>query len=235
MRIKKGLTLITTFALLFSFMETNGEAASPPFTQGGGYEQGAYDDSAMQPLGFNWNKNSRYAGVSKNIHIKWVYQKPESGSGNASLTIDSEGNLYSTSYNSLGSPKSHLYSISPDGIERWRYSSDLSMLHSSPVIRSNKEILMNVNNELNSIDPDTGIPTEIAGISSGHFFVEPVIDSKGVIYTLSASGPSLVAYNPDGTTKWSKQITLKNFTQLASRQMGPYTLLPIQSYTHTIH
>lgn|GEM_PF-3485590 len=214
MGIKKGLTILTAFALVFSYLTTNIEASSAPFSQGNGYMQGAYDSSAMQPIGHNWNHNSRFAGVSKNLHIKWIFQK--SGSGQASLTIDSEGNLYSTSYNSLGSPKSSLYSISPDGTERWKYSSDLSMLRSSPVIRSNKEILMNVGHELNSIDPNTGIPTKkIADISSGLFFVEPVIDSNGVIYTFSAAGPSLVAYNPDGTIKWSKQLALKNFSQIS--------------------
>lgn len=208
MKIKKGLTLLTALTLGFTLLTANVEAASTPFTQGGGYEQGAYDTSAVQPLGFNWNKNSRFAGVSKNIHIKWTFQK--TGYGNGSLTIDDEGNLYSTG----SSLSQHLYSISPDGTERWKYTSSKLTQYSSPVLRSNKEILINTTNELNSIDLNTGILSEnIANISSGHIFSESVIDSNGVIYTITASG--LFAYNPDGTTKWSKQITLKNWSEIS--------------------
>ncbi|MGG3310601.1 PQQ-binding-like beta-propeller repeat protein [Paenibacillus lautus] len=218
MKLRKGTIFLTALIMFFSVLTTQVNAASTPFTQGTGYQQGVYDTSAVQPLGFNWDMNSRFAGVTKNLNVKWTFQK--ASSGRAAIVIDDQGNLLSTSYSALGTPKSNLYSISPDGNQRWVYSSDLSMNLSSPSIYSNKNIVMHVGNELNTFSPDNGSVINLVTISSGQYFTEPVIDVNGIIYMISASGPSIAAYNSDGTLKWSKQITLSNNSQISLSKDG---------------
>ncbi|MEJ9218714.1 PQQ-binding-like beta-propeller repeat protein [Paenibacillus glucanolyticus] len=202
MRIKKSLTVLTAFTLLFSFMTSNVNAASTPFSQGAGYHQGAYDKEAMQPISFNWDRNSRYAGAAKNLYIKWTYQTESPGL--SGIILDKEGNIFVTSRGS--SPKNSLNSLNPDGSLKWVYTSNENMVYTSPVIDQNSNLIIQDGKYLKSINAQTGVSQDInQNPINGQFFSEPVLDNNGTIYIISPQ-PSLTAYNIDGSIKWNTPL-----------------------------
>ncbi|CAM3728540.1 MULTISPECIES: PQQ-binding-like beta-propeller repeat protein [Paenibacillus] len=197
MRIKKSLTVLTAFTLLFSFMTSNVNAASTPFSQGAGYHQGAYDKEAMQPIGHNWNRNSRFAAVNSNVHLKWKYQMPSGG--NSSIVISKDGTIFTKNYESSSNPKFNIYSINPDGTLKWKQPIIDSLVYGTPIINSNNKLIIPAGSKLLSLNIDDGAVTEMSLPTS--YSNEVVIGSDGTYY-LSGIAGRLAAYNPSGTPKW---------------------------------
>ncbi|MFB4326418.1 PQQ-binding-like beta-propeller repeat protein [Priestia sp. BR_2] len=197
MRIKKGLTLLTAFTLGFSLLATNVEAASTPFTQGGGYEQGAYDNSAMQPTGHNWNRNSRFAAVNSNIHLKWKYQMPSGGK--SSIVIDEEGTVFTKNYESPSNPKFNIHAINPDGTMKWIQPIVDTSVNGTPIINNEKKLIIPAGSKLLTLNTGDGSVTELTLPTS---YSNEVLVGKDGTYYLSGIAGRLAAYNPDGTPKW---------------------------------
>lgn len=197
MRIKKGLTLLTAFTLVFSLLTVNVQAASTPFTQGGGYEQGAYDSLSMQPTGHNWNRNSRFAAVNSNVHLKWKYQMPSGG--NSSIVLDEEGTIFTKNYEGPLYPKFNIHAINPDGTLKWEQPITDNLVYGTPVINNQKKLIIPAGSKLLTLDTIDGSVTELSLPTS--YSNEVLIGNDGTLY-LSGIAGRLAAYNPDGTLKW---------------------------------
>ncbi|WP_236146732.1 PQQ-binding-like beta-propeller repeat protein [Paenibacillus xylanilyticus] len=170
-------------------------AASTPFVQGSGYQSGAYDTDAMQPTSFNWDRNSRFAGVTEDVYIKWSYTTP--APGNASLILDENGSVITKSFIG-GDPKYSIQAINPNGTLKWVYNTNDEMTMGSPVINKEDKLIIMGADKLKSINLNDGIGTET---KFGEAYPTQIaIDDKGVYYLV---GPMRVAaYYPNGTLKW---------------------------------
>ncbi len=168
-----------------------------------------YDAEAMQPLGYNWDHNSRYAGVSKNPYVKWTYQTK--AASNLQLVIDREGTVITTSSGSPSLRDSEIYAVSPDGSLKWKLITNQdSVLYTSPVISADQNFIMQNNYSLWKINNVTGVLSSFTDsfMNKINYFYEPVIGRDGTIYTAGVGYTSaLIAFSPDGKMKWSKGLS----------------------------
>lgn len=234
MRLKKVTSILVALAVFFSGLATlQVNAANTPFTQGSGYDLGSYDSNSMQPTGFNWDRNSRFAAVDTNIHVKWTYQLP--AGLNHSLVVDQVGRIYSRSFES-GTPGLKMHSINPDGTLNWATGVSTDSTYGTPVISKDEELLLTGGNKLFKIDTNGGLTTEL--VLDNTYLREVVLDQDGKYYL---SGRSLASYNPDGTQRWKGSYgatsygypTLtKNGVLLVKTSSGNYgSLLAVDSKT----
>ena len=205
--MKKIVALLSVIVVSLSLFNPSSSTAAPLdlFTQGEGYQQGKYDKEAVQPIGLNWDRNSRYEGVSEDISLKWKYEMP--GTNHSALVIDKNGTIFVTSYVVNASVKYQLTAVSKDGKEKWTYKTNDNLLHSSPVINEHGKLLISVRGSLVEFDAETGEQTILTKPVETTINSEPVIDENGSMYALSM-GPSfrLNAYNSDGSDKWKISI-----------------------------
>lgn len=114
--MKKLVALLSVIVVSLSLFNPSSSAAPLDlFTQGEGYQQGKYDKEAVQPIGLNWDRNSRYEGASKDISLKWKYDMPDTN--HSALVIDKNGTIFVTSYVVNASVNYQLTAISQDGKE----------------------------------------------------------------------------------------------------------------------
>lgn len=145
------------------------------FTQGSGYEKGAYDTKAVQPTRFNWNRLSRFQGPS-DPQIKWTFHPKEANEWfDSSPAIGRDGIIYQ------GSVMGRFYAIDPLGKTKWIVDLGSNVeIRSSPSISGDGTIFFGAANW-----DDSG---------SSSMFCE-----RGKCY---AGG--LFAVHPDGTMKWKR-------------------------------
>lgn len=204
--MKKLVALLSVIVVSLSLFNPSSSAAPLDlFTQGEGYQQGKYDKEAVQPIGLNWDRNSRYEGASKDISLKWKYDMPDTN--HSALVIDKNGTIFVTSYVVNASVNYQLTAISQDGKEKWTFKTNDDLLYSSPVINEQGNLLISVKGSLVEFDADTGERTIITKPVETTISSEPVIDENGSIYALSIGPVSrLNAYNSDGSNKWKVSI-----------------------------
>lgn len=157
----------------------------------------------MQPVGYNWDHNSRYAGVTKNPFVKWTYQTK--GVNPLPLVIDRDGTVITTSRN-VSADTSEIYAINSDGSLKWKTLMGGQSLYTSPVISADKNLIMQDNYSLININSDNGTKMSFSDsfINKINYFYEPVIDREGTVYTAGVGPTSaLIAFKPDGKVKWS--------------------------------
>ena len=132
--------------------------------------------------------------------------------GTTNWKTDVIGNMYGSPvigtngqiYVSLSA--SYLYSMSPSGTTNWRADfGSGTEAYSSPAIGSNGTIYVGSGGKLWSVANNGTInwSNQLAG--AGDIWSAPVIDTNGVIY-IGNNSDNFVAINPNGTTKWTRDL-----------------------------
>ncbi|SEP13004.1 PQQ-binding-like beta-propeller repeat protein [Paenibacillus sp. OV219] len=190
----------------------------PLFTQGAGYEQGAYDLHAVQPTSFNWTRQSRFSGPETPT-IKWSFDS--GGWIDSSPAIGADDTIY------FGSTSGAFFAVSPNGELKWKYdfTSDVE-IRTSPVIAADGTIYVGVmhvgpgqpnlfctsgsctNGLLAALSPQGTLKWSLP-IPEVITTTSPVIGKDGTIYIGSGSyidPGKLYAVSPDGQIKWSSYL-----------------------------
>lgn len=128
---RKYLLLIATAFIFFMFpLAQSANAATIPFSQGKGYQQGAYQKYADQPTASNWDRQSKFKG-STIPAVKWTFKSGDDIT--ASPVIDKDGTVY------VGSEDGNLYAVKSDGKVKWKYKTEEG-ISASPAIASDGTI-----------------------------------------------------------------------------------------------
>lgn len=164
------------------------------FSQGAGYQPGAYDLNAIQPGSFNWKRQSRFVATN-NPGIKWKYKTDAAIT--AGSAIGRDGTIY------VKSRDGYLYALTNGGQRKWRYYigngsyGDISV-DSSPTIGADGTIYVASFSGLYAINPNG---SRKWCNSSIYTLASPVLGVDGTIYI--TANYRLYAINPNGSTKWS--------------------------------
>ncbi|PDZ33701.1 outer membrane protein assembly factor BamB family protein [Bacillus toyonensis] len=219
--MKKKLTLMMLLFILMVGLHPNSMTkAETTSTQGEQFEQGKYDLKAGSPFGYNWNKNSPYAGTETG-KVKWEYKLYKKDGDiqlfSAPPAIGNDGTIYIGNYNRK------LYALNPDGSIKW-IKDDVAYSNTKPVIAEDGTIYV-VYRKLTALNPDGSIKWQAKDENAIN---TPIIDSEGTVYVHTPK--SITAYNSDGSKKWesSKMFEGANSgknSMLMSKDGIIYTLL----------
>lgn len=207
--IKKGLRVLLGSALIASLFFSNVTSASAiPFTQGAGYQQGAYDTDAQQPTDFNWSRHSRFNAVNSNLHTKWIVPVT-TGFFRYAPVIDSDGTAYIATEQTGAYYSSKLIAINPDGSIKWEYPLKYQAT-SSPVIGNDGYVYITSQPILYAINTNTGIPKwSTDGVRLINTSLDDiVIGNEGTLYI--TSGQRLIAVDSvQASVKWNTLLSHK--------------------------
>ncbi|PFR36899.1 PQQ-binding-like beta-propeller repeat protein [Bacillus thuringiensis] len=217
---KKFMLTMLLLALMVGLHPNSMTKAETTSVQGEQFEQGKYDLKAESPFGYNWNKNSPYAGTETG-KVKWEYKLYKKDgdiqSFSAPPAIGSDGTIYIGNYNRK------LYALNPDGSIKW-IKDDVTYSNTKPVIAEDGTIYV-VYRKLTALNPDGSIKWQAKDENAIN---TPIIDSEGTVYVHDSK--SITAYNSDGSKKWesSKMFEGANSgknSMLMSKDGIIYTLL----------
>lgn len=216
---KKFILTMLLLALMVGLYPNSMTKAETTSVQGEQFEQGKYDLKAESPFGYNWNKNSPYAGTETG-KVKWeykLYKKDDFTVFNAPPSIGSDGTIY------VGNSNGKLYAFNPNGSIKW-IKDDVAHSYNTPVIAEDGTIYV-TNRKLTALNPDGTIKWEAKDANT---FFTPIIDSEGTIYVYNPK--SITAYNPNGSKKWESSKMFEGATSgrnsmLMSKDGIIYTLL----------
>ncbi len=171
------------------------------FNQGEGYEAGAYDPQAQQPMAFNWSRQSAFSGPEYPSK-KWEFQvRNSSFRAWFQPVIGSDGTIYA------GSDDTKLYAIKPDGTLKWTFTT-AGNIQGCPSIGRNGVLYVASGDCLFAID-NNGNEIWRAELGSNSYvslyrYGSPAIDSDGTIYCMGNSG--LYAVSVYGEILWSNKL-----------------------------
>ncbi|WP_324656499.1 PQQ-binding-like beta-propeller repeat protein [Bacillus cereus] len=216
---KKFMLMMLLLALMVGLHPNSMAKAETTSVQGEQFEQGKYDLKAESPFGYNWNKNSPYAGTETG-KVKWeykLYKKDDFTVFSAPPSIGSDGTIY------VGNSSGKLYAFSPNGSIKW-IKDDVAYSNNTPVIAEDGTIYV-TNRKLTALNPDGTIKWEAKDANT---FLTPIIDSEGTIYVYNSK--SITAYNSNGSKKWESSKMFEGATSgknsmLMSKDGIIYTLL----------
>lgn len=181
-------------------------SAAESFIQGSGYEQGKYDQEAIQPTAFNWTRQSRFSG-SEAFDMKWSFKTE--GSVRSSPAIAADGTIY------VGSDDGHLYALTANGEQKWKFKingTDIGNpgIYSSPSIGADGTIYVGGDDSyLYAIHPDGTLKWDLKLGSLVRVSPSPAIGADGTIY-VATQGGTFHAISDDGDTgreKWSYKVS----------------------------
>lgn len=159
--------------------------------QGPGYQAGAYDQGAVQPSTFNWNRQSRFKG-SDSANQVWSYIADDSIY--TSPAVGADGTIY------VGSDDNNLYAIAPDGKKKWSFTTR-NYINSSPVVGMYGCIYVgSYDKNLYAINPDGS--KKWSFLTGDYIYSSPAIGANGTIY-VGSNDKKLYAINTDGSQKWA--------------------------------
>ncbi|WP_180994068.1 outer membrane protein assembly factor BamB family protein [Bacillus sp. Marseille-P3661] len=212
-------TITVTFEDTITQIEIN-VPSNPLFTQNNqssGFQDGAYDQGALQPSTFNWTRQTRFT-VGEDPVKKWISAKHfEVGYQFTSPVIGADGTIYVATIDNYLPRRPFLYAVNPDGTEKWRAGLDAYIVD-SPVIGADGTIYMATYNTLFAINPDGSTkwahPVET-------IMTSPAIGEDGTIYfgilpfgnDGMGDGGFLYAVTSDGQFKWSYQVGMDVVSQ----------------------
>ncbi|MFN6790059.1 PQQ-binding-like beta-propeller repeat protein [Bacillus sp. TD11] len=217
---KKFMLMMLLFTLMVGLQPTSMTKAETTSVQGEQFEQGKYDLKAESPFGYNWNKNSPYAGTETG-KVKWEYKLYKKDGGiqlfSAPPAIGRDGTIY------VGNNNKKLYAFNKNGSIKW-VKDDVTDSNISPVIAEDGTIYV-AYGKLTALNPDGSIKWQVKDAQAAH---TPIIDSEGTIYVYTSK--SITAYNSNGSKKWesSKMFEGANSgknSMLMSKDGIIYTLL----------
>ncbi|EJQ68370.1 hypothetical protein IG7_03511 [Bacillus cereus HuA2-4] len=190
--MKKKFMLTMLLSLMIGLHPNSMTKAETTSVQGEQFEQGKYDLKAESPFGYNWNKNSPYAGTETG-KVKWEYKLYKKDGDiqtfSAPPAIGSDGTIYIGNYNRK------LYALNPDGSIKW-IKDDVAYKDTTPVIAEDGTIYV-VYRKLTALNPDGSIKWQAKDENA---ISTPIIDSEGTVYVHDSK--SITAYNSDGSKKW---------------------------------
>jgi len=106
--------------------------------------------------------------------LKWYYQTGDAIWWGMSPTID-DGNIY------FGSNDGKIYSLTPDGVKRWIYSTGLSV-KSAPTIVDNYVIVGNLGGRMMVFNKDTGALVKQFIVSGDLWGVSVAVDEDTIYF-----------------------------------------------------
>ncbi|WP_414660062.1 S8 family serine peptidase [Horticoccus sp. 23ND18S-11] len=131
--------------------------------------------------------------------------------------IDAAGNLY---FGTLSSGR--LYSVTPNGLQRWIYRGATLGTSSSPAFSPSGTTVYfaGYDGVLHAVDTTTGAPRWTFKLGKEVRASSPAVDANGVIYIGSYDG-LIYAVNPDGTLKrtWSTGNIVRSSPAIAGRTL----------------
>ncbi|PEV15732.1 hypothetical protein CN417_00505 [Bacillus thuringiensis] len=196
---KKFMLMMLLFVLMVGLHPNLMTKAESTSVQGEQFEQGKYDLKAESPFGYNWNKNSPYAGTETG-KVKWEYKLYKKDGDiqlfSAPPAIGSDGTIYIGNYNRK------LYALNPDGSIKW-IKDGVAHLDTTPVIAEDGTIYV-VYRKLTALNPDGSIKWQAKDENA---LSTPIIDSEGTVYVHDSK--SITAYNSDGSKKWESSKMLE--------------------------
>ncbi|PEJ58847.1 hypothetical protein CN692_07685 [Bacillus sp. AFS002410] len=171
------------------------------FNQGGGYQIGKYELTAIQPTTTNWTRQTRFL-LGDDPEVKWrsnVGNSMEISIGNSSPVIGADGTIYVRS-------DGFLKAIDENGKEKWALPVGAEG-GSSPVIAADGTLYIGTNRAYNfqnngvyGVNPDGTLKFFY---ETGYGIItSPSIGSDGTIYVLDKFG-TLYAIYPNGMKKWT--------------------------------
>ncbi|MHB8125573.1 MAG: beta-alanine-activating enzyme beta-propeller domain-containing protein [Desulfitobacteriaceae bacterium] len=169
-------------------------SAETQFSQGQGYQQGAYDKNAIQPSLFNWTRQSRFNGPAK-AFTQWTFRTGDDSF--ASPVIGADGTIY------LGAFDNKFYAINPNGEQKWTFTAG-DGFNSSAALGSDGTIYVGCRDgKVYAINSNGTKKWEFP--TGDSVYSSPAIDANGIIY-IGSQDKKLYAIKPDGTLKWAFQM-----------------------------
>lgn len=158
---------------------------------GGGFQKGAYDLAAAQPIAFGWTRFSAFNGP-QTANLKWSV--PGVQEWKSSPVIGRDGTVYVG-----GQGNQTLFAFNPDGTEKWRRVLDAE-IWGSPALAADGTVYI-IARSLYAFAPDG---TQKWLFDTGNISASGVtVGPDGTLYTANLS--RLFAVNPNGTVRW--QVT----------------------------
>ncbi|MFA2692407.1 outer membrane protein assembly factor BamB family protein [Bacillus mycoides] len=217
---KKFMLMMLLFVLMVGLHPNSMTKAESTSVQGEQFEQGKYDLKAESPFGYNWNKNSPYAGTETG-KVKWEYKLYKKDGGNqffsAPPAIGSDGTIY------IGNFNKKLYAFNKNGSIKW-VKDDIANSDISPIIGEDGTIYV-AYGKLTALNPDGSIKWQVKDAQAAN---TPIIDSEGTVYVYNSK--SINAYNSNGSKKWESSQMFEGAnsgknSMLMSKDGIIYTLL----------
>jgi hypothetical protein len=217
----KKLIALSTLAMTFLISSTAANAATL-VPQGDSYEQGAYQEEAPKPYGYNSSQNSTLDSTDTNkinwhFDLKYVDEERGGKSFAGTPAIDKDGIVYAN--NSSG----YVYAFNKDGSVKWKVQ-DIGGINNfnSIVIAKDGTLYNPANKKLYAMDPEDGSIKWEAKTEQTSSFNQVVIDNEGTIFALNnnSSDAVLYAFNSDGTVKYKGNSNVSKYgTQAQNKKM----------------
>ena len=201
--------------------------------QGAGYQAGAYDQLADQPMTNNWSRQSRFVGSSE-PKVKWFKAMEEVRStpllGRDGVVYVSAGDWNPTLY-ALNLDGSIIDTGTPPVDGELAAGMDGRILSGESAIAADgTRYAEGSNGFLCAYNPDG---TEKWSLSIANDITHPpVIGGDGTIYAVTNES-KLAAVNPDGTLKWSYQISSASYADPSYPTIGPDGTLYVHYKTYS--
>lgn len=117
---------MSLFIVFCAFFTSSIVEAAGPFTQGSGYEKGAYNEKAIQPTSENWSRHSRFDGPVNPV-VNW--SSNADGWLDSGIAIDENGTMYT------GDVEGNVFAVDPAGKVKWKFALGAGVeVRSAPVI-----------------------------------------------------------------------------------------------------
>lgn len=194
---KKQISLFIVVCMVFSMISNCFDiivkAEDVTFSQGDGYNNYAYDLSAPQPSTFNWNRSSRFSGPAGPLQ-KWTFKT--GAAVESSPAISKDGIIY------IGSDDNYLYALDLSGNLKWKYKTEGKVIASPAIDKNGIIYAVSDNGKLYAFN-NAGILQWSVPAAAETITSSPAIAADGTIYF-----GGLHAVNPNGSTKWSLNISV---------------------------
>jgi|GEM_PF-4617428 len=202
------LLLNALLTIAITIVSSPALAKEQSFSQGKGYEQGAYDTTAIRPTITNWQGQSQFEGTNTPEKY-WVYSVDDNEIITSSVVIGNDGTKYFVTADDDHN-KGYLYALGYNGTRKWK--AKLSKDNSSdPVIGPGGNIFVASGEDFYSFTPEgkqklKRTVTKIKGGTPG----TPVLSKDGVFFIeySTCAIPTITAVTSNGKVKWVKEWEL---------------------------